>query len=236
MLRAFSLALLFSFSLASAGTSAQCSDFNGAQWGLAPDAVRTAAGATGWAQDNAAAGAFPKELSVSVYRSGVTIAGYKATVYYYFWANRFFQATVKFNFDDLANYDLNYNVYKCVSDYYETIRGRTLSFVNDCYGLFTEKFGPKEPYFIGLDPRASFYVLDSVFGRESWNLRYHPHDFYRMIRTQSWARWDFPQTSVIFSILISAPDKKFDYSLSYASAALAEKVNAVKDSLRMKGL
>ena len=55
---------------------------------------------------------------------------------------RFFQATVKFNFDDLANYDVNYNVYNSVSDYYRAIRGRTLTFVNDCYGLFTVKFGP----------------------------------------------------------------------------------------------
>ncbi len=228
-------ALLFSFSITLAAFPPP-SDFNGAAWGSAPDAVRSATGASGWAQDNAAAGVFPKELSVTVYRSAATIAGYKATVHYYFWMGRFFQATVKFNFDDLANYDVNYNVYNSVSDYYRAIRGRTLTFVNDCYGLFTVKFGPKRSCFNSLDPKNCFNSLDSLFGGESSNLHSRPHDFYQRIRAQSYARWDFPQTSVIFSILLSAPDKRFDYTLSYASVTLAGQVNNAKDSLRLKGL
>jgi hypothetical protein len=235
MIRTISLALLFSISITLAAYPPPC-DFNGAAWGSAPDAVRSATAAAGWAQDNAGAGVFPKELSVTVYRSVATIAGYKATVHYYFWAGRFFQATVKFNFDDLANFDLNYNVYNSVSDYYRNIRNRTLTFVSDCYGLFTAKFGPKGPCFSSLDPKNCFRSLDALFGGESWNLRCRPHDFYRRIKTQSYARWDFPQTSVIFSILINAPEKQFDYTLSYASVALAGQVNNAKDSLRMKGL
>jgi hypothetical protein len=210
--------------------------FNGAKWGTAPDAVRQATGATGWQSEPSSPNEFPKELSVSVYRAPATIAGYPATVTYYFWNNQFFQATVRFNFDDLAKYDFNYNVFRSVNQYYNAIRSRTLVFVSDIYDLLTKKYGKKKPFFEGLDPRSCFTELDTYCKRESWNLRYHPYDYYLHIMTQSYARWDFPKTRALFSVAISAPDKRFDYTLSLSSIELSAKINGAKDSLRMRGL
>jgi hypothetical protein len=210
--------------------------FNNAKWGASPDAVRQATGATGWQNEAAAATEFPKELSVTVFRAPATIAGYQANVKYYFWENKFFQATVRFNFDDLANYDFNYNVFRSVNEYYNAIRSRTLVFTADIYDLLGKKYGKKKPFFQGLDPRNSFVDLDTYCKRESWNLRYHPYDYYLHIMTQSYARWDFPKTRALFSIAVSAPDKRFDYTLSLTSLNLADRINSAKDSLRMRGL
>lgn len=210
--------------------------FNNARWGQSPDAVRQAAGASGWQVDQAASAGFPKELNIAVYRSSQEIAGYAASVSYYFWENRLFQATVRFPFDDLKNFDFNYNVFRSVNEYYQAIRSRSLVFVRDLYDLLKKKYGGKRPYFKKLDPKDSFVELDAYLRRERWNLRYHPYDFYQRIVTESYARWDFPSTRVIFSMAISAPDKRFDYTLSLASMTLSPQISSAKDSLRMRGL
>jgi hypothetical protein len=230
-------ALLFMFSLIAASSDPASYDgFNNAKWGAQPDAVRQSVGATGWQAEAATTTEFPKELSVTVFRAPATVAGYPASVKYYFWNNQFFQATVRFNFDDLAKYDFNYNVFRSVNEYYNAIRSRTLVFVTDIYDLLRKKYGKKKPFFQGLDPRNSFADLDAYCKRESWNLRYHPYDYYLHIVTQSYARWDFPKTRALFSVAISAPDKRFDYTLSLTSLDLADKINSAKDSLRMRGL
>ena len=67
-----------------------------------------------------------------------------------------------------------------------------------------------------------------------WNLRYHPYDYYLKINTSAYAEWDFPKTRVIFSINISASDKR----LIIPSLSSLKMEDAIKkmDRLRMKGL
>jgi hypothetical protein len=225
-----------SLSLAASGDLASFDGFNKAKWGSGPDAVRQAVGATNWQADGSVAKEFPQGLAVTAFKSSGDIAGYKAVTTYYFWNNRFVQATVKFNFDALKSYDFNYNVFRSVNQYYNAIRSKTLVFTGDIFDLLRKKYGMQKPFFKDLDPRNSFVELDKYLKRESWNLRYHPYDYYLHIITQSYARWNFPKTVAIFSIAISAPDKRFDYTLSISSVDLAPKINAEKDSLRMKGL
>jgi hypothetical protein len=210
--------------------------FNNAKWGDPPDAVRQSVTTGNWQPDQAAAAAFPEGLPITVYRTSGDIAGYPATVTWYFHDNKFFQATVRFNFNDLQTYDFNYNVFRSVNEYYNAIRSRTLVFTRDIYDLLRKKYGKKEPVFKGLDPRKSFVNLDAYLKRERWNLRYHPYDFYQRIMTQTYARWNFPKTTAIFAIAISAPDKRFDYTLSLSSVALSPLINAAVDSLRQQGL
>jgi hypothetical protein len=209
--------------------------FNGAVWGSAPAQVQQAVGAAGWQPDRVAQD-FPPEMGVTAFRVNSTIAGYKAAVTYYFWKDRFFQATVRFDFDDLASFDFNYNVYRSVNEYYEAIRARTLNFVRDVYALLGKKYGKKEPIFKGIDPRYAFTRLDAYLKQERWNLRYHPYDYYQRIVTAAYARWDFPKTRVIFSINISAHDKRFDYALSAVSLDMEKAVRHELDSLKMRGL
>jgi len=209
--------------------------FNGATWGSTAAQVQRDVGAAGWQPDRAAQD-FPQEMGVTAFRTNATIAGYNAAVTYYFWRDRFFQATVRFNFDDLASFDFNYNVYRSVNEYYSAIRARTLNFVLDIYTLLGKKYGKKEPIFKGLDPRYAFTRLDAYLKQERWNLRYHPYDYYQRIVTASYARWDFPKTRVIFSINISAPDKRFDYELSAASLDMQKAVQTELDNLKMRGL
>jgi hypothetical protein len=228
--------LLVSRAPAASSDPASYDGFNNAKWGIAPDAVRQATGAANWQADATVAKDFPKELGITAFRSTAEIAGYKAVTTYYFWNNNFFQATVKFNFDDLKKYDFNYNVFRSVNQYYNAIRSKTLVFTSDIFDLLRKKYGTQKPYFKDLDPRNSFVELDKYLKRESWNLRYHPYDYYLRIMTQSYARWNFPKTAAIFSIAISAPDKRFDYTLSLSSLDLTPKINSAKDSLRMKGL
>jgi hypothetical protein len=210
--------------------------FNDSPWGSPPDKVRQHVSATGWQSDQGAAADFPKELGITTYRSSGEIAGYPAVITYYFWDHRFFQATARFNFDELKTYDFNYNVFRSVNEYYNTIRSRTLVFTRDIYDLLQKKYGKKKPFFKDLDPKHCFVNLDTYFKKERWNLRYHPYDYYLHIKTQSYARWDFPKTRVLFSITIDAPEKRFDYTLSCASIELASQVNVMSDSLRMQGL
>jgi hypothetical protein len=143
---------------------------------------------------------------------------------------------VKFPFDELSKYDFNYNVYRSVNDYYNVIRNRTTTFINDIYDLLRKKYGKKKPYFKELDPHKIFTDIDAAIDRERWNLKYHPYDYYRRIVTQAYARWDYPKTRALFSVAISAPDKRFDYTLSIASIDLAGRIEASCDSLRMRGL
>jgi hypothetical protein len=209
--------------------------FNGAEWGTSPAEVQRAVAAAGWQPDPVAQD-FPQGMGVTAFRSNSQIAGYNAAVTYYFYQNRFFQATVRFNFDDLANFDFNYNVYRSVNEYYSVIRARTINFVQDIYTLLGKKYGKKQPVFKGLDPRFAFVRLDAYLKQERWTLRYHPYDYYQRIVTASYARWDFPKTRVIFSINIAAPDKRFEYALSAVSLDMEKEVNTEMDRLKMRGL
>jgi hypothetical protein len=209
--------------------------FQGASWGMSAAEVRQNVDPQAW---NNVTGdyAFPEGMDIAVYASPGTVAGYDARITYYFIQDNFFQATVQFDFSGLANYDFNYNVYRSVNEYYNAIRSRTLTFVHDIFDLLRKKYGKKEPVFEGLDPRNVFVPLDEYVNRERWNLRYHPYDFYQSIVTSAYARWLFPETRVIFSTKISAPDKRFDYTLSLSSLDYAQQVNELRDRLRMQDL
>jgi hypothetical protein len=209
--------------------------FQGAAWGSAPDKARSDASIGQW-QDMGTDNGFSPELNIKVYSASSTIAGYPASVKYYFYDNKFFQATVSFEFDQLENFDFNYNVFISVDRYYRAIHDQTLTFVADIYDLLRKKYGRKEPVFKGLDPRDIFRKTDLYIRQELWNLRYHPSEYYKRIVTAAYARWDFPETRVLFSINISAIDKRFDYQLSAVSLDLEKEINAKKDALRMKGL
>jgi hypothetical protein len=209
--------------------------FNGALWGQSPEEVRKASAAATW-QNDPSEKKFPPELDVSVFRTAAEIAGYKASVKYYFQGKRFFQATIDFDFADLRQFDFNYNVFRSVNEYYTAIRSKTVLFVNDIYDLLAKKYGTKKPVFKGLDPRRVFVDLDRYVQQERWNLRYHPYDFYLNIVTASYARWDFPHTRVIFSLNIAAAQKRFDYQLSLSSTDITIPLQKAMDAARAKGL
>jgi hypothetical protein len=82
--------------------------------------------------------------------------------------------------------------------------------------------------FKGLDPRHIFKLTDAYIKQELWSLRYHPSEYYKRIVTAAYARWDFPKTRIIFSINISAKDKRFDYQLSLTSLDLEKEINDKK--------
>lgn len=209
--------------------------FQNALWGMSPEGVRKAAEIANW-QKAPTDAVFPEGLDITVYTASSTIAGYQAQVKYYFYEQKFFQATVVFNFDHFKTFDFNYNVFISVDKYYRAIHDRTLTFVADIYDLLRKKYGKKQPVFKGLDPRYIFKHTDAYIKQELWNLRYHPSEYYKRIVTAAYARWDFPKTRVIFSINISAKDKRFDYHLSLTSLDLEREINDKKDELRMKGL
>lgn len=209
--------------------------FQNALWGMSPEEVRKAAEIGNW-QSTAADPAFPQDLGVTIYTTSTTIAGYPAQVKYYFFEQKFFQATITFNFDNLKTFDFNYNVFISVDRYYRAIHDQTLTFVTDIYDLLHKKYGKKQPVFKGLDPRYIFKKTDAYIKQELWNLRYHPSEYYKRIVTAAYARWDFPKTRIIFSINISAVDKRFDYQLSLTSLDFEKAINKKKDGLRMKGL
>ena len=209
--------------------------FQNAKWGMSPEEVRKASGAANW-QSTSLEAAFPEDLGITAYTASSTIAGYQAQVKYYFYDQKFFQATVVFNFDELKEFDFNYNVFISVDRYYRAIHDKTLTFVTDIYDLLRKKYGKKQPVFKGLDPRFVFKHTDAYIKQELWNLRYHPSEYYKRIVTAAYARWDFPKTRVIFSINISAKDKRFDYQLSLTSLDLEKEINNKKDALRMEGL
>jgi hypothetical protein len=208
--------------------------FQGAEWGMSPQQVQQAAQIEGWQQveDNG----FPAELNIRVYEAGQQVAGYDASTRYYFFEGRFFQATVAFDFDHLKTFDFNYNVFISVDRYYRAIHDETVVFVQDIYDLLRKKYGKKQPVFKGLDPRHIFVRTNAYLQQERWNLRYHPSEYYKRIVTAAYARWDFPKTRVLFSINISAADKRFDYLLSLTSLDLEKEINQRKDELRTRDL
>jgi hypothetical protein len=208
--------------------------FQSATWGASPDEVKKANAIQNWSQQGAAE--FPKDLNVTVYTATQDIAGKNASVKYYFYGGKFFQATARFNFDRLKNFDFNYNVYRSVDGYYRAIRGQTVAFVFDVYDLLQKKYGKKQPVFERLDPRFMFKELDQYVKKEAWNLRYYPYEYYKKIVAAAYARWDHPKTRIIFSVDVSAADKRFDYTLSLTSLDLEGEINKKKDDLRMQNL
>src|SRR5690554_1480722 len=208
--------------------------FNGAKWGSQPDEVRTATDVKNWLPMPVEE--FPEQMNIKVFSSNTTIAGYSAVVKYYFWNDLFFQATTSFNYNELENFDFNYNVYRSVNEYYSAIRNKTMGFVHEIYRLLESKYGKKRPVFKGLNPLEIFSKLDSFLKLERWNLRYHPYDYYQRIVTSAYARWDFPKSRIIFSINISAPDKRFDYILSAASLEMKRTIENEIEQLRSSGL
>jgi hypothetical protein len=227
------------FSILCAAFMANAADsFNGfqnAQWGMRPDEVKKNNNPRTWSLITADNG-FPKDLKIATYSASQDIAGKDAAVTYYFFEDKFFQATARFNFDQLKNFDFNYNVYRSVDSYYRAIHSQTLTFVFDIFDLLRKKYGKTEPSFRGMDPRRIFSELDEYLKRESWNLRSYPYEYYKKIVTSAFAHWEFPNTKVTFSIQIVAPEKEFDYLLSLTSTSLAAMVNTKKDSLRTQNL
>lgn len=209
--------------------------FNGASWGTSSADVQKQTEAASWITDPVQQ-QFPEDLAITVFRTPAEIAGYNASVKYYFQNDQFFQATVDFTFPDLENFDFNYNVFRSVNEYYTAIRTKTLLFVKDIYALLHNKYGKKRPVFKGLDPRFVFNDLDYYVNQERWNLRYHPYDFYINIVTASYARWDFPHTRVFFSVNIAAAQKRFAYRLSLASVDLSGPIKKAMSIMRSKGL
>ncbi|MBD3347078.1 MAG: hypothetical protein GF401_18645 [Chitinivibrionales bacterium] len=209
--------------------------FQNAVWGMSASEVRSTVKPEQWKQVQLETD-FPEELNLSVYSSSADIAGYPAEIRYFFVEDRFFQVTVVFDFDHLASYDFNYNVFRSVDEYYRHIRDQSLTFVHDIYDLLRKKYGKKQPVFKGLDPRKIFLNTDRYIQKERWNLRYHPSEYYKRIITSAYARWDFPKTRVIFSVNVSAADKRFDYMLSLTSLDFEKYINKRKDMLRMENL
>lgn len=209
--------------------------FQNALWSMSAVQVQNAARITNWQTVTGESG-FPDEINIQMYQSPSTIAGYSALVTYYFYDDKFFQATIAFNFDHLKNFDFNYNVFISVDKYYRAIRDQTLTFVTDIYDLLRKKYGRKQPVFKGLDPRFVFVQTDRMVKQNIWNFRYHPYEYYKKIVSAAYARWDFPQTKVIFSVNISAVDKRFDYQLSLTSLDLEKEIQTAIDSVRYSDL
>lgn len=209
--------------------------FQNAPWGSSPAQVQTATQAPGWQQQNLQDNNFPPELQITVFSSQRDIAGYPAEVFYYFYQNKFFQATIKFDFNRLKTFDVNFNVYKSVDKYYKEIHKTTLGFTKDVYALLRSKYGKKRPVFKGLDPRYVLQNTDSYLRQEKWNLRYHPFEYYKRIKGRSYARWDFPKTRIIFSIDIDADASRFDYFLSFVSLDDERVINKIKKETRSSG-
>jgi hypothetical protein len=223
------------FVIAAALSASAFDGFQNATWGSSSETVKKTNAIPAWTAQPVGAD-FPKELGVTVFVAPQNIAGKSASVKYYFYNDKFFQATVRFNFDELKNYDFNYNVYRSVDEYYKAIRDRTTTFVYDIYDLLQKKYGKKQPIFERLDPRFMFSTLDDYLKKEIWNLRYYPYDYYKKIETSAYARWDHPQTRIIFSVAICAREKRFDYTLSLTSLDLENEISKKKDQIRMQNL
>jgi hypothetical protein len=209
--------------------------FQNALWGAKPDDVKKNNVPQTWTA-LPPGNEFPKELNITIFNATQTIAGKAALIKYYFQDNKFFQATARFNFDNLKTFDFNYNVYQSVDSYYRSIHDQTLTFVFDVFDLLRKKYGEKEPAFKGVDPRFIFKNTDEYLKKEAWNLRSYPYEYYKKIAASAFAQWDPPKTRIIFSIRLSAPEKQFDYELSLSSNDLSAIINAKKDSLRIQNL
>lgn len=197
--------------------------FQGARWGDTQQEVQNKANIANWKEVNADK-LFPNTKNIKAFKTDQTIASYKATTYFYFYKNKLFQATIDFNFNDLEEYDFNYNVFISVDKYYREIRSKTKVFVNDIYVLLRNKYGKKQPQFKGIAPHNIFNITDNYVAQERWNLRYNPSEYYKRIIANGYARWLYPKTEIIFAITISAADKRFDYTLSYTSLDVSREI------------
>ena len=209
---------------------------HGVSWGSSPATVSSSAtpAVTNW--QSVPATNFLPQLNVTAFTSNTDIAGYKAKTTYYFYNNQLFQATIKFNFDDLKSYDFNYNVFISVDKYYREIRKRTKVFVENIYTLLSDKYGKKQPVFLPLDPREVLVDTDNYLMQERWNLRYHPSEYYKRIIGRAYARWKYPNTEINFSINIYAADKVFDYILSFGSTKMRRVIESDIKSKKSSGL
>lgn len=192
----------------------------GALWGDSPNDVKNKAALTEWTEVDKSQ-LFPGTTDITAYKTMQTIASYKATTYFYFYKDQLYQATIEFNFENLKEYDFNYNVFISVDKYYREIRSTSKVFVRDIYTLLRDKYGKKQPQFKGIAPHNIFNRTDNYVAQERWNLRYNPSEYYKRIIARGYARWLYPKTEIIFAINISAADKRFDYTLSYTSLDLA---------------
>ena len=229
-------ALLLSLLLAVAASAATPAEgFQNAPWGSSSASVNNTIKPSSWNKmsDDST---FPKEMNVTRYQAKEKIAGYPSLVTYYFLNDSLFQATVSFDFSYLKDFDFNYNVFISVDKYYAVIHDHTVTFVHDIYDLLLKKYGKRQPIFKGLDPRYIFTNLDKYLNQERWNFHYHPAEYYKRIVTAAYSQWDFTKTRVIFSINISASDKRFDYQLSATALQMLPRIEKLKDSLRMQGL
>ena len=205
-------------------------------WGSSVEQARQALAGKNLTQVTNSKQNFPASINITRYQIIDSVAGYPANTELYFYDDKFFQAVVTFNFNRFKNYDFNYNVFISVDKYYNDIRATTLNFVADIYSLLAQRYGQKEPTFKGLDPRFCFTDLDNYLAKERWNLRYNPSEYYKKIATQSYAQWKFPKTEVRFSVVISAYDKRFEYTLSLAGNDLLEEVEKNINEVRGGGL
>lgn len=205
-------------------------------WGSAPAAVQSRAipKPNGWT--TVPATGMPAGLPITAFSTKGNIAGYNETTTFYFYQNKLFQATIKFDFEDLKSFDFNYNVFISVDKYYQEIRKRTITFVEDIYSLLEAKYGRKKPVFISLDPRMVLMDTDNYIGQERWNLRYNPSEYYKRIIGKAYARWIYPKTEINFAVNISASDKRFDYTLSFVSTDYRRIIEKAVNSQRGTGL
>ncbi len=226
--------LLFTFTLLLAGENP--TGVHSVPWGTtaAETATLLAPPATNW-QVNTPKD-IPAELPIKAFTSDNKIAGYKAQTTYYFYEDKLFQATVVFDFDNLKSYDFNYNVFRSVDQYYRQIRSSTLVFVDDIYSLLKNKYGKKQPVFMPLDPKMVLMDTDNYLGQERWNHRFHPSEYYKRIVGSAYARWKYPKTEINFAIAISAADKRFDYTLSFASTVLRREIEKAVEKQKNSGL
>ncbi len=209
--------------------------FQNGTWGEKSATVRQKANIGNWTAvqgDNL----FPADMDITIFSTPQTIAGYDAITRFYFYKDQFFQATITFDFDDLKEYDFNYNVFISVDRYYREIRSKSLVFVADIYELLKNKYGKKQPLFMGVDPRNIFTATDNYIHQERWNLRYHPSEYYKRIIAQAYARWLYPKTEINFAVNISAADKRFDYTLSLTSLDFAKTIKRENRAKRSTGL
>lgn len=212
--------LLFGVTIASA---LDPKGVQGALWGDSPQDVQTKASITEWKEVDSKE-LFPYTAEIKTYKTSQEVASYKTETYFYFYKDQLFQTTMSFDFKDLKEYDFNYNVFISVDKYYREIRSTTKVFVQDIYALLKEKYGKKQPQFKGIAPHNIFNRTDNYIAQERWNLRYNPSEYYKRIIARGYARWLYPKTEIIFSINISAADKRFDYILSYTSLDISRDI------------
>lgn len=209
--------------------------FQSFPWGALKSDVEAAKNSNTWQQADSQK-MFPGITDITVFSTKETVAEYPATLYYYFYKDSLFQGTVAFDFSQLEDFDFNYNVFISVDRYYREIRKETLTFVYDIFSLLHNKYGKKEPTFKGLDPREIFVKTDNYLAQERWNLRYNPSEFYKRIIAVAYAQWRFPKSEILFSVNISAADKRFDYTLSYSSISMVQRIQKEIEKRRTSGI